>query len=237
MEDAKRKISPVKNVNSKSSNSAQPNVRCMGFPGFPPPRKFTPAPEPEPTDKTQRAALVCQIAVPLEAGVDELIWVANLALDEQSEESVSSARVLLARLYEFQPDLRSWQRLLQVNTLLNRITQLEPSFAPAHVLCGAFNSLYHDDYSDGAWDLIAKAFALRSSEALDGPALQTAIVEARQGRDLVMDQLLQQYRDSRAEAGLNGVFVDGARVEGTTDEVRCVKPTPGLLRRNSHLLT
>lgn len=97
MEDAKRKISPVKNVNSKSSSSAQPNVKCMGFPGFPPPRKFTPAPEPEPTDKTQRAALVCQIAVPLEAGVDELIWVANLALDDESEESVSSARVLLAR--------------------------------------------------------------------------------------------------------------------------------------------
>ena len=112
-----------------------------------------------------------------------------------------------------------------MNTLLHRITQLEPSFAPAHVLCGAFNSLYHDDYSDGAWDLIAKAFALRSSEALDGPALQTAIVEARHGRDLVMDQLLQQYRDSRAEAGLNGVFVDGARVEGTTDEVRCVNRT------------
>ena len=59
-------------------------------------RKFTPAPEPEPPDKTQRAALVCQIAVPLEAGVDELIWVANLALDDESEESVSSARVLLA---------------------------------------------------------------------------------------------------------------------------------------------
>ena len=26
------------------------------------------------------------------------------------------------------------------------------------------------------------------------------------------------------------------QIEGTTDEVRCVKPTPGLLRLNSHLL-
>ena len=116
----------------------------------------------------------------------EAIWCANLALDEASEDS----------------------RLVQVNSLLNQMAELEPSFAAANVVCGGFNCLRSQDYSNGAWEMMTKDAATMRAGGDE---------EAQVPQDLVMKSLLSRYRDAREEAGLHGLFEDGARVEGTTE--------------------
>jgi hypothetical protein len=192
-------------------------IPSYGFPGFAP---IKPPPSVSPPCKphrARRAALACEIAIPLDTGTQvfvwvfgyvcvyvciyiymhthththtrthihthahtltltlthtQHIWIVNVALDQESEES----------------------RLLQMNSIINHLEQLEPSCRDAHVLCGGFHCLRRSDYSDGAWDTLARDAARARAGGEE---------DSQEPKDVVMAELLKRYRDAREEASLH----------------------------------
>jgi hypothetical protein len=211
---------PPKEQRNASRTAAA--AKSSNFPGFalPDPRPVHAKDKP---DRTPRAALVCLLQVPCAHGSlpDDPRRHATLAPSAQPSGSLAAAELFdthLGSVSRAGPE-SLWctnvaldegleeSRLLQINSLLNQIQDLEPSFA-AHLLCGGFNCLRSDDYSEGAWDMMT-----RDASTMRGGGDE----EAQLPQDLVMKSLLSRYRDARDEAGLHSFFADGARVEGTTE--------------------
>ncbi|KAJ1476577.1 hypothetical protein T484DRAFT_1965446 [Baffinella frigidus] len=155
--------------------------------------KFAPRRDTKRTPSTlaARCAMVCGIEVPGELQQEQsTLWIVNMQLDESSEAS----------------------RVHQFASLTSAVRRAHPAaLTSGHVLCGGLSSLARGDYSDGAWLWLEQTARLmrQGGETAPNPSavLMTSLLDASNP---------DRYRDTRAAAGWETVFEDGARVESTT---------------------